>query len=456
IFFASSVLYSIFTLEYNKALQVAMVLCNGLCAMIITVIDSAIMQYIALEIISLCSIIIMYSNDNSIANRRNIIIYAILHFSAGTLILSGISGYCSSGIFKCTTNIYNIDDEIINIIITIGLLVNIASFPVSNWIFNYAHKSKISLLFLQLYSTKSGLIILNNFANNEKILIYFGILTTLYGLFNMFRYSSKINNHFLISYTLLQIGIIIIAIGCGSDIIPYLISSIVYQSLLYLLHVNKNRNIIYYIAIAIAISSSLGFPFTGSFLAKYMLVNTIDNNYIYWYITVMSYISAAYLSIIYFKTILNDDSIDDIRRNNKDNLVNDIIIIIYSIMCVIPITFNMEGYNMTSILKQMVFSLGFITLVNYINKNKYIKKYNLFPNIIYKFDITNIVIAILYYTKFWSNRVICYYRMLNIYILQQVFKSSFIMQPNNGMALNGSLMCIGVVLVFLLAVILIV
>ncbi|WP_339045499.1 proton-conducting transporter membrane subunit [Candidatus Mesenet endosymbiont of Agriotes lineatus] len=171
--------------------------------------------------------------------------YAIIHFFAGTLILSGVAMQLNEAdstiIFHSILNFQSVQlqGSISHIMILIGLLVNCASFPLSYWVTDsYPAATLHNTPYLSIFTTKVSSYILLLMFQGSEVLFYFGLITAFYAAgFAIFEN----NMRRLLCYNLIgQMGLIITGMGFNSKaaaagVTLQIIFCTIYQSLLFII-----------------------------------------------------------------------------------------------------------------------------------------------------------------------------------------------------------------------------
>ncbi|WDM85015.1 cation:proton antiporter [Ehrlichia sp. JZT12] len=250
---------------------------------------------IAFEVMALSAIMIIASESCGI-NQKSVIHYSCIHFLAGVLLLIGMSGETLNMI-----NIFSMEyNNYYKLFILVGILINCACLPLSSWVPDaYSSTSHHSIIVLSVFTTKVSAFILLCFFQGEKILLFLGIATSIYGIvFSILENSIKR----LLCYNLVgQMGLVITAIGfsynIGTDIrgiiVLQLILSIAYQTLLFMVAISvinstKKFNIsevgklftkmpIEAIGSIVAILNMGAFPGTGGFVSKFLITHSVNN-----------------------------------------------------------------------------------------------------------------------------------------------------------------------------------
>lgn len=181
-------------------------------------------------------------------HRKNnigpVVRYAIIHFFAGTLILSAVAMQLSESnsnmIFHSVLNFQNIQlqGSISYVMVLVGLLINCGSFPFSYWIIDsYPAATLHSTPYLSIFTTKVSSYVLLLMFQGSEILFYFGLMTAFCAVgFAIFEN----NMRRLLCYNLIgQMGLIITGVGFNSKsaavgVTLQIIFCTIYQSLLFI------------------------------------------------------------------------------------------------------------------------------------------------------------------------------------------------------------------------------
>ena len=243
------------------------------------------------EVMTLSVLIIIASGSNG-TNRRVFMHYSLIHFLAGVMLLIGASGQ-----FFGSVN----GEGNYKIFFLIGLLINCACFPLSSWVTDtYSTVLNNDTIILSVFTTKVSVYLLMLFFHGEKILLFLGIATSIYGIiFSMLENNIKR----LLCYNLVgQMGLIITTIGFSYEynddgvsdiIILQIILSIIYQSLLFMVAtsvINSTQRFnlseiggllkkmpIEAICSIVAISNMGALPGTAGFVVKFKIIHMINN-----------------------------------------------------------------------------------------------------------------------------------------------------------------------------------
>ncbi|AHX07993.1 proton-conducting transporter transmembrane domain-containing protein [Ehrlichia chaffeensis] len=245
---------------------------------------------ISFEFMALSALMIVAVNSFG-ANKNSVIHYSCIHFLSGVLLLIGASG----GFLGIINGEYYY-----KLFFLIGLLINCACFPLSSWVTDaYSAALNNGILILSVFTTKVSAYVLLFFFQGEKILLFLGIATSVYGIiFSMLENNIKR----LLCYNLVgQMGLVITAIGFsyndGVDIygiiVLQIVLSIVYQTLLFMVAISVinstqkfnlseigglfNKMPVEAVCSAIAIFTMGALPGTGGFVSKFLITHNINN-----------------------------------------------------------------------------------------------------------------------------------------------------------------------------------
>lgn len=290
--------------SYNRNLFeriVGNVYCTA--SVICVLVEDLISMFIALEIMMLCSALLIFTGNkvfhkDSIRATRQ---YLLTHIFSGSLVLLGISyviiNLNSTKIINLTEFIHNKDlgFEIYAIMLT-GILINIAAVPFSGWMVNcYPVSSNSGFIYLISFTTKVSIVLLIKLFAGFEALKIFGIIMLFYG--GIYA-CMEINLKRLICYlSISQTGFIIINVGIhfGEHLIPeiltYILVHILYIGLLSLLIMNmfdenqitestgiyKIKNKIVFVYILLGIFMITNMPLSASFLSKLALADFLPD-----------------------------------------------------------------------------------------------------------------------------------------------------------------------------------
>ncbi len=216
------------------------------------------------EISCLCS-------SSLIRNKSAFLHYLCVHSFGGFLLL------------LCLGSNQLIENNFVLICILTSVLINCGCFPFSFWVVSgYSNSRPHTHIILQLITTKFSLYTLNLIGFEGLPLMIFGGLTAVYGLIYMLFESSI--RRVLCYNTVSQCGIGIAIIGSGIDATFFLLSSCVYQSIIFfitsnVLFLENKRDVsgkfslnkysfISLFTVFVAVASMLGLPFTQGYAVK--------------------------------------------------------------------------------------------------------------------------------------------------------------------------------------------
>ena len=184
---------------------------------------------LAWEALALSAILILASGSHNIGP---VLRYAVIHFIGGTCILIAISCNLSELKEPIESSLQFFDNFSTSLLAT-GILINCAAFPFSTWVTDsYPAASPHATAILQIYVTKSAAFMLFIVFPKHEILVLIGMITAIYAL--IYSVWQKRLRVILTYNTVGQMGLIITGIGFGAHVVPYLIASIVYQTVLYM------------------------------------------------------------------------------------------------------------------------------------------------------------------------------------------------------------------------------
>lgn len=243
-----------------------------------------------------------------------------------------------------------------------GLLILTASPPLSNWLVEELSTSSAkSAIFLSIFTPKIALFLLIKMFYGVEILLYAGIIFSIYGLvFSLFTP----NLRKILSYAVIhQIGFILIAASAVSTSIDninltiFIFTHIIYEVCFFIIaaicnnyfnHDNITKMIgcfhfqpLIGILLLIASLNSLGFPFTSGFIGK-ILVNNVMSSLNSPFISFFTFFSAAAHALhvgfkIFYLLYLKAPSEENLKefKNIKINFAHILPIIILIITTII-------------------------------------------------------------------------------------------------------------------------
>ncbi len=315
------------------------------------------------ESASVTAILVLLSNRNN--DKGHILRYASIHFISGTLIIASVP---FDLMFMDINSVVTQLEQHNVIFLMTGILINCASFPLSTWVTDaYPKASPHGTAFLQLFVTKSSIFMLFILFSGYKILTIIGFITALYA-FIYSLWENKLRT--ILTYnTVGQMGLLTVSIGFGADIIPYLIASIIYQSIMYMaassiIHATGKENIkelgglfkkipILGLFCIIALITMSAFPFTISLSAKHIMLESIKPSTPLILFLVISYglIISCGIRPIYFTFFHKQDYLDNIRKIPWNSTLA---LLASTILCFIPLVDVENTYLLSEVLKNLI------------------------------------------------------------------------------------------------------
>lgn len=359
-------LLMLYSVAYSTVLEIIGTLVYAMSAVVVVVSNNFIMMLSAWEIGALASMIILSS---ACKNSGPIIRYACMHFIGGSLILAAIS----SNVF------HSIDIESFSstskIVLAIGILINCAAFPVFTWVIeSYPAASPHGSAVLQLFATKSALFILFTLFQGCNALIPIGLVTAIYSLI----YSTWQNNFRMIfAYnTVGQMGLLISSVGFGANIMPYLFSSIMYQTTMYMvsgvvIYATGKEKLtdlgglfkqmpIFALCGIIALLAMASMPLTVSFNYKALMMESINSSVLlvlFLMIHTGLMISCG-MRMIYF-TFFHHNTYPKVIVKSRLSTITATVL--STLLCVIPIFSVKSAYDVMYVSEQLsLFILAFV------------------------------------------------------------------------------------------------
>jgi multicomponent Na+:H+ antiporter subunit D len=293
-------IYALSNKHYNEIIW-ANIYCGASLFALLT--DDFISLFAALELMMIASssIIFLGGHGNS---KTTAMRYVIMHLTAGICILSGVILVTNSGVAR-EIHVLSLEvgesifdkNNIGNLLILIGLLMNVGAPPFSAWITDAYPQARTSgTVYLSLYTTKVAAYYILILFPGWQILSQFGWVMALYGAV----YAILENNlRRIICYlSIFQLGLVLISIGLGtreSLIAAKLLitSHIIYNTLLLIItgtfidynNIDKSTEISevrvnmkpLILGGFTALISLMSFPYSGPFFAKSILGENIYN-----------------------------------------------------------------------------------------------------------------------------------------------------------------------------------
>ena len=282
---------------------------------------------VALEFLAFfaCIIIAFSCKDSAVK-------YGAINFLSGACILTALSTK-SQLIFLSQAQ---------DTFLSVGLLMHCAVFPFSGFFLNaYSRCLARDSVLLQAVSTKVALFLLFSFVGQSKLLLFSGVITVIYAIFCCL---SAFNvRRLVVTNSIGQIGIVLVAISCGANVLPYIVSSILYQTILYIcafeisllqkdLHNLKISSFYLFLPLFIATLAMSAFPGTLSFATKSIMLIDVKSVQLYTFLTLSSFLFVLFVPIRIFikcfeinsifknKSLINKSSIVDGKIINSKSV----------------------------------------------------------------------------------------------------------------------------------------
>jgi len=237
--------------------------------------------------------------------------YLLIHILGGVLLFVGIAGHVQSGAgFEFSAMRV---DNLPNLLILAGMLVNAGAPPVSAWLPDaYPEASWSGTVFLSAFTTKTAVYtLIRGFPGNE-ILIWVGLFMVFYGI--VYALLENDMRRILAYATVNQVGFMVAGIGIGTEMAlngaaAHAFTHIIYKALLLmsagtvLLQTGRSKcselgGLFHSMPLttvcacigALAISS---FPLTSGFVSKSMVTQAAADGHLLWVWLLMTAASAG-------------------------------------------------------------------------------------------------------------------------------------------------------------------
>ncbi len=251
--------------------------------------------------------------------------YFLTHLFSGSLILLGIiytNTLTGNWRIISLTELTNIDLHPFHILMLVGCLINVASFPFCGWVINcYPVASGGGMLYLVSFTTKVWIVILAKLFCGLGVLKLCGIAMILYG--GLYSCVEDNIRRFYCYLTIAGLGLMVVAIGDGSrqaiiGVFAFLFIHILYKALfgLFIAAITQQRQLsrcselkmisfarqpILLLALVLSVAMIINLPPFASFTAKLLITNALADR--------LSYYAALFLSLLscitLFSTIIN-------------------------------------------------------------------------------------------------------------------------------------------------------
>ena len=403
------------------------------------------------ELASLSAILILSSNCKDFLP---ILRYSCIHFIGGVLIVAAIPYEL---IFTQINLVPGLLSNTQLTLLAIGILINCAVFPVSIWVTeSYPAASPYGSAVLQIFVTKSALFLLFYMFHQCEILITVGFVTAIYALvYSLWETQLR---KILAYNTVGQMGLLIASVGFGANIIPYLLSSIVYQTNLYLIvstiiYVTGKGDLrelgglfkklpILGISALIALFVMSALPATVSFNAKHIIMESVDSSLLLIVFLVINYglIMSCGIRLIYFTFFNNKLYSGELM---KVQLGQNFVIIMLSLLSCIPFVEINSAYSFITVFKQIFFFIVSFIVFYLFRKPWYNANYRLISvDFVYQFIINILSNCSVFLGSLWK-RV---YYIFNKNIMEKLDKLCDINFENISSTLLCTIIIIGILI----------
>lgn len=344
--------------------------------------------FIYWEIMAIASCVVIFSSKDEFSGKAGIR-YAIIHFLSGVLLMAGIIGQINlSGstelvAFNADMAIlfpgYALDmNGIINWLILLGLLINVAAPPFSAWLpDSYPKASPAGSVFLSAFATKAAIFVLIILFAGTKMLVFAGLFMAFYGI--IFAILENDMRRVLAYSIINQLGFMVVGVGIGGDmalngVAAHAFCHIIYKALLFMsagsvvYMTGKNRlsdvgglyhsmriTTICGVIGALAISA---FPFTSGFVSKtIILAASVDEGlYGVWFLLVAASAGVFLHAGIKFPWFVFFGKDSGMRP--KDPPLNMIVaMIIMAVLCIVP---AVPSLTQVTLYKMLPISLDYV------------------------------------------------------------------------------------------------
>ncbi len=191
--------------------------------------------FIFWELMAVGSTLVIWSNRTKEAHRAGLR-YVLIHLLGGVILMVGIAAHVAQTGDITFKDMTAGQMGFAEIMILIGVLVNIGAPPISAWIADaYPEASPSGSVFLSAFTTKTAVyVLIVGFAGTEA-LIYIGLYMVFYGII----YALLENDmRRILAYSVVsQVGFMVTGIGIGTDlalagVAAHAFSHIIYKALL--------------------------------------------------------------------------------------------------------------------------------------------------------------------------------------------------------------------------------
>lgn len=204
----------LYAFRYANKLELCSAFVYAGSALLVVLSGDLITLLIGWELMAIGSSLVIWSagTDAAYAAARR---YISVHLLGGVLLMAGVIGYIHS---QGTTSFSAMQaDNLYNILILAGFLVNAGAPPLGSWIGDaYPEASPSGMVFLSAFTTKTAVYALLRGFPGEEILIYVGLFMVFYGII----YALLENDmRRILAYSIVnQVGFMVTAAGIGTDL----------------------------------------------------------------------------------------------------------------------------------------------------------------------------------------------------------------------------------------------
>jgi len=191
--------------------------------------------FIFWELMAVSSLFLIWARQTPEAERAGMR-YLIVHLFGGSLLLAGILLRISE--HSLTISRLSPDGSISSWLILSGVAVNAAVPPVHAWLTDsYPKASVTGAVFMSAFTTKAAVYVLARVFAGWEILVFFGVLMTVYGV--AFAVLSNDTREILAYHIISQVGYMVAGVGIGTAMAingatAHAFSHILYKALLFM------------------------------------------------------------------------------------------------------------------------------------------------------------------------------------------------------------------------------
>jgi multicomponent Na+:H+ antiporter subunit D len=301
--------------------------------------------FFSLEAMMICASLLLFQTDHKIAKQ-----YFLTHFFSGSLnLVAIILLFIKVGNMQISNITYLfLDDDkyIIGYLFLLSYMINIASFPFSNWMLNsYTKSTDHSFLYLIIFTTNISIIIVNKLFAGLHLLKFIGLANIIYG--SIYGYM-EVNYKKIFCYiNIITFGMLLIIIGQEQQDMTQIVTLFIFISILYkslfAFSITMFQEISKFLIIICSILSILiiiNIPFTASFLTKTFMTSDINHDIYYHIIYFGKIITNVVLLQIYWKLY----STDTLKINNVISQTSILF------LCLVNISINFYIYDIANYL----------------------------------------------------------------------------------------------------------